>query len=196
MTTEEKLEKFYTSTLQVASSQAEKTLREHSDALEKLFAEHAEKKQREETAELADEQEKLRRDNNKKLSNEQLQIRRAYSNTSSELKAKLFREVQTKLSAFKESPDYPLWLCTKVREALAAADNDRSGLRVFADVSDQPLFGMIQEQTGVRVSVSDENLLGGIQAVIPKRNILLNYSFSAGLKEAYDSFTFEGLANE
>ena len=52
MTTEEKLETFYTNTLQAASEQAEKALREHSDALDKLYSEHPERKRREEAAEL------------------------------------------------------------------------------------------------------------------------------------------------
>ena len=46
--------------------------------------------------------------------------------------------------------------------------------------------------TGMTVTVSEEDFLGGIRSIIPGRNILIDHSFSGALEKEYEEFTFKG----
>ena len=190
MTTEEKLENFYNHSIESARSEAERLIADHQEALDKIFAEHQETKKRQAAAELAAEKEKLKRENNKALSTEQLQIKRTHSLRNMELKNQLFAEVEEKLLAFKQTPEYENWLCGKIDAALRFAQKQR--VEFFLDSSDSALVDALAQKKNVSVHISAEHITGGIRAVLPERHILIDHSFAAMLKEERESFIFEG----
>ena len=190
MTTEEKLENFYNHSIEIARDEAERLIQTHQTALDQLFSEHQEMKTRQSAAELAAEKEKLKHENNKALSAEQLQIKRTHSLKSRALKDQLFAEVEEKLQAFKKTPDYVSYLCKKTREALALAQDH--SIEFYLDASDSNLTDTISRETGVPMLISPESMIGGLQAVIPEKHILIDHSFAAMLQEERDAFTFEG----
>ena len=50
----------------------------------------------------------------------------------------------------------------------------------------------LEKRTGMTVTVSEEDFLGGIRSIIPGRNILIDHSFSGALEKEYEEFTFKG----
>ena len=42
------------------------------------------------------------------------------------------------------------------------------------------------------MSISKEDFIGGIRAVIPERNILVDYAFKGALEREYQKFAFGG----
>ena len=62
MTTEEKLQNFYTASIESAQNEAKALLDEHQAALDKIFQEHQEMKHRQAEAELHAEADKLKRE--------------------------------------------------------------------------------------------------------------------------------------
>ena len=48
------------------------------------------------------------------------------------------------------------------------------------------------EKTGFTLSISKEDFIGGIRAVIPERNILVDYAFKGALEREYQKFAFGG----
>ena len=190
MTTEEKLENFYNHSIESARSEAERQINDHQAALDKIFSEHQAMKKRQATAELAAEKEKLKRENNKVLSTEQLQIKRTHSLKNMELKKQLFAEVEKKLMAFKETPEYKDYLSRKIKDSLQFAQDQR--LEFFLDSSDSGILEELAEATGTSIHISAEHILGGIRAVLPDRHILIDNSFATMLKEERESFIFEG----
>ena len=189
MTTEEKLEVFYNHSIEIAQREAERLVTDHQAALDQLFSDHQTTKQRQEAAELEAETAKLKRDNNKDLSAEQLQIKRTLSLKHLEYKDMLFGEVQDKLMAFKQRPEYVDYLCRKIRSALEFAPKDP--IEFFLDASDSGLAEQVAANSGVKVEIDKESFLGGLRAVIPSRNILIDNSFASMLQEERDSFIFE-----
>ena len=65
MTTEEKLQHFTTYAMEEARHKSDVMIREYTDAMEKIFQEHQEKKRRQEELEIKTETDRLVRENNK-----------------------------------------------------------------------------------------------------------------------------------
>ena len=65
MTVEEKLEHFYNASIESAAKDAEHLQREHQEALDKIFQDHKETKERQARAQLQAESDKLSREINK-----------------------------------------------------------------------------------------------------------------------------------
>ena len=82
MTTEEKLQHFTTYAMEEARHKSDVMIREYTDAMEKIFQEHQEKKRRQEELEIKTETDRLVRENNKQFSEEQIEIKRTLSKKS------------------------------------------------------------------------------------------------------------------
>lgn len=190
MTLEEKLQKFYDSSIESARSSAQSQIDEHEAALAAMFKEHRETAARQADDELRAETEKLRREQNKRLSTEQLAIKRAISKKTMELKDKLIFEVIERLRAFKQTPEYRTYLERKIREALEFASGDP--ITVYLAPADASLRGELERSCGVPLKLSEEDFKGGVRAVLPERHILIDNSFLTLLNEEREAFVFHG----
>ena len=79
MTVEEKLEHFYNASIESAAKDAEHLQHEHQEALDKIFQENKETKERQARAQLQAESDKLSREINKEVSARQIEYRRILS---------------------------------------------------------------------------------------------------------------------
>lgn len=190
MTLEEKFKKFYDNSIASAEASAQSQIDEHEAALEKIFTEHKETMQRQADEELKVEQEKLKRDMNKSLSTEQLHIKRSLSKKTQELKDKLFQEVSDKLRAYMKAPEYEPYLVKKIQEAVAFADGDT--MVIYLNESDAAHKENLEKAAHVTLTISKEDFIGGIRAVIPEKHILIDNSFLTLQKEEQESFIFHG----
>ena len=190
MTTEEKLQNFYNHSLDSANREAERVIGDHQKALDKIFDEHKATARRQAEEEVAAETEKAKRDVNKTLSADQLHIRRKLSRKNLELKEKLFKEVREKLTAYKKDPSYEEYLERKIREAVTFAGNDK--LTLYLDPSDEAHKASLEQKLSVTLTISAMPFLGGVRAVIPEKNILIDNSFETLLNEERENFIFHG----
>ncbi len=76
--------------------------------------------------------------------------------------------------------------------AKAARFADGNPLTIYINSSDEDKKEFLEKRTGMTVTVSEEDFLGGIRSVIPGRNILIDHSFSGALEKEYEEFTFKG----
>lgn len=190
MTTEEKLQHFYEVSMDSARNEAMQELESYKAKLAEQLAEHKETKQRQAEFELKAESDSLKRQMNKSISTEQLQIKRKLSLKQQELKAQLFEEVKTLLKSFASSPEYLDYLEKKIKNAAAFAEEDE--VHYYLSSSDAALQAELSARTGATIKVSKENFLGGIQAVIPAKNILIDNSISSVFEETKAKYTFDG----
>ncbi len=192
LTTEEKLQHFYDLSIEGAQADAQKLIDTHKAALDKMFVEHKEVKNRQAESELKAESDKLKRDFNKEISKEQLLIKRQLSAVTSELRERLFTEVEQKLLEFKKTPAYRDMLFRQVKEALDFAAGDE--MTVYLDPSDTHLADAITEEiniTGFAPVISKESFQGGMRAVIRSKNILIDNSFTTLMNDEKEKFTLE-----
>ena len=190
MTTEEKLQHFYAVSIESAKEEADKAISEYRASLEEDLEKHKKEKKAASENQFKIESENAAREINKALSSEHLHIKRRLSKKHQELEEKLFEEVEEMLRAFLTSPEYAGWLEDKVKRALAAAEGDQ--IDIYLSSGDEALAGEIQQRTGIRPLISQSSFLGGIRAVIPEKNILIDYTLLTILETEKENFNFDG----
>lgn len=190
MTIEEKLTHFYDTSVEEARHQAEKEVQEHKKSLDAAMEEHKkmalENAASSRKAEIAN----ARREINKALSAEQLNIRRDWTARQRRLKEKLFSEVREQILKFMESSRYEEYLCSKIEEAVCFAEHDE--IQIYLSREDEPRLKSLTIKTGFPLKLSGNSFIGGIKAVIPEKNILIDNSFEEGYNAAYRDFKFNG----
>ncbi len=190
MTTEEKLQHFYKVSIESAKEEAAKAISQYRDSLEEELEKHKKAKKAASESQFKIESENAAREVNKALSSEHLHIKRRLSKKHQELEEKLFAEVEEMLRAFLSSPQYADWLEDKVKRALDAAQEDP--LEIYLSPGDKDLAEEIERRTGIRPQLSQNSFLGGIRAVIPEKNILIDYTFNTLLEAEKENFNFDG----
>ena len=74
----------------------------------------------------------------------------------------------------------------------AVAYSDRGEMTIYVNPTDADKKAYLEEKTGFTLSISKEDFIGGIRAVIPERNILVDYAFKGALEREYQKFAFGG----
>lgn len=190
MTIDEKLSHFYDVTIEDAQAKAAGILEEHRKALAQMTEKHKADSQENAQVQIKAETANARREINKALSAEQLTIKRDWAKKQNELKEKLFAEVKTQLENFRNTPDYPAYLESKIKEALDFAEQDK--INIYISPEDSALLPDLVERTKAFITVSAEDFLGGIKATIPHKNILIDHSFAGNFQAVYKEFKFDG----
>ena len=190
MTIDEKLSHFYDVTIEDAQAKAAGILEEHRKALAQMTEKHKADSQENAQVQIKAETANARREINKALSAEQLTIKRDWTKKQNELKEKLFAEVKTQLENFRNTPDYPAYLESKIKEALDFAEQDK--INIYISPEDSALLSDLVERTKAFITVSAEDFLGGIKATIPHKNILIDHSFAGNFQAVYKEFKFDG----
>lgn len=195
MTTEEKLQHFYDVSMESAKEEAQKALEEYRKTLDDMFEEHKKEKEKNAKLRLKLETENAKREINKALSAEQLHIKRKLSKKQQELREKIFIDLQAKLEIFRKSSDYPQWLEEKIKGAQNIAGTDE--IQIYLAKVDEELKEKIEAETGLSIQLSEEPFMGGMRAVIPAKNILIDQTFLTMFESEKEEFNFDGgLLNE
>lgn len=190
MTIEEKLQHFYDSSIEEAYQEASQMIEEHKKNLDAMLSEHKRSRRQSAEAEVKAEAENARREVNKALSAQQLMIKRNWTKKQNELKDKLFAEVQNLLEDFVKTPEYDSYLCRKIKDAQDFAGEDE--LHIYLTPSDNSRLESISQKTGAALRLADEEFIGGIRAIIPGKNILIDNSFREAFLACKKEFKFDG----
>lgn len=190
MTIEEKLQHFYDSSIEEAYQEASQMIEEHKKNLDTMLSEHKRSRRQSAEAEVKAEAENARREVNKALSAQQLMIKRNWTKKQNELKDKLFAEVQNLLEDFVKTPEYDSYLCRKIKDAQDFAGEDE--LHIYLTPSDSSRLESISQKTGAALRLADEEFIGGIRAIIPGKNILIDNSFREAFLACKKEFKFDG----
>ena len=190
MTTEEKLQHFYEVSIESAKEEADNAISEYRTSLEKELEKHKKEKLAASENQFKIESENAAREINKALSAEHLHIKRRLSKKYQELQEKLFEEVKEMLQRFLAGPQYGDWLEEKINKALEAAGEDQ--VEIYLSSGDQSLAEEMEKRTGIRPLISQTSFIGGIRAVIPDKNILIDYTLLTMLENEKENFNFDG----
>ena len=182
MTTEEKLQHFYEVSIESAKEEADNAISEYRTSLEKELEKHKKEKLAASENQFKIESENAAREINKALSAEHLHIKRRLS--------KKYQELQEMLQTFLAGPQYGDWLEEKINKALEAAGEDQ--VEIYLSSGDQSLAEEMEKRTGIRPLISQTSFIGGIRAVIPDKNILIDYTLLTMLENEKENFNFDG----
>lgn len=190
MTTEEKLQHFYEVSMDTAREEATKVLNEYKTALETEMERHKQEKQAASENQFKIATDNAAREINKALSAEHLHIKRKLSKKQQHLKESIFAEVEDLLEDFSKKPEYIDWLEDKIKLSLEIAEND--SVQIYLTAKDSAKAEELKKRTGITPLISETNFLGGIRAVIPEKNILIDNTFLTAFENEKERFNFDG----
>ena len=190
MTTEEKLQHFYEVSMDTAREEATKVLDEYKAALETEMDRHKQEKQAASESQFKIDSDNAAREINKALSAEHLHIKRKLSKKQQKLKESIFAEVEELLDDFSKKPEYTDWLEDKIKQSLEIAEND--SVQIYLTAKDSAKAEELTKRTGITPLISETDFLGGIRAVIPEKNILIDNTFLTAFENEKERFNFDG----
>lgn len=188
MTLEEKLDHFYASVIDNATKKNLEIVEEYKNTLNKQFEDRKESAHRKSETNYKLAVDNIEKEHNRRLSNEAIDLKRKLNEKSSELASSLFSELEKKLEQFMTTAEYDSLLVQMIDKAKEFSNGDE--MTVYLNESDSEKKVSLEEQTGVALTISNEDFKGGIRAVIKSHNILIDYSFLTKLEEARSTFTF------
>lgn len=190
MTTEEKLQHFYEVSMDTAREEATKVLDEYKAALETEMERHKQEKQAASESQFKIDSDNAAREINKALSAEHLHIKRKLSKKQQKLKESIFAEVEELLDDFSKKPEYTDWLEDKIKQSLEIAEND--SVQIYLTAKDSAKAEELTKRTRITPLISETDFLGGIRAVIPEKNILIDNTFLTAFENEKERFNFDG----
>ncbi|MCI8950531.1 MAG: ATPase [Lachnospiraceae bacterium] len=195
MIMEKKLQQFLDICMEDARNRSSNIFHEYSSALKKDLEKHKTDARRQAAMQIHSEEEKIRRELNKELAIGQINSKRTISLRHDELKEKIFIEVKDLLEQFMETPQYLTLLNSYIEGAKAFAGDDE--VIFYLDPADSEKVQQLSYQNQVPIKVSQYSFGGGLRAVIPSRNILIDHSFDTRLHEERQAFLFQvgGVSN-
>lgn len=186
MTLDEKLEQFYTAAIDSATSQNIQIIDEYKLSLQKIYDDHKEDVLRKSEISYRVASNNLVREKNRNLSSEIINIKRTLSEKSAEIIDKLFVEVAEKLDGFMKTANYIELLSAQIIEAKQFARGEE--VTYYINPSDEMHRISLETKTGVALTVSTIDFIGGTRAVIASQHILIDNSFLTKLTEAKNNF--------
>ena len=190
VTVEEKISHIREAAMEEARARGNEIIDQHQKALESVFKTHKQEAVMQADTRIKTETASARQQLNTATSKGQLKLRRQLSRVQNELKNKLFEEVREMTDEYMKTEEYKELLVSYIAKAARFADGNP--LTIYINSSDQDKKEFLEKRTGMTVTVSEEDFIGGIRSVIPGRNILIDHSFSGALEKEYEEFTFKG----
>lgn len=190
MNLENKMEHLRRTTMEEARAEGNAIIENYREALNKAFEEHKKEALQQSQALIKAETINARQQINRALAKSQTDLKRSLGKVSFELKDKLFKEIFGFVDDFMKSRQYDDYLIKCIRHAAAFAGNDP--VTIYINPSDEKKKSYLEEKSGASLTVSTEDFIGGVRAVVRSRNVLIEHSFKTALQDEYDTFVFSG----
>ncbi len=190
MTLEEKISHLRTTSMEQARSEGNAIIDSYKEALEKVFEDHKAESLRQSETRIKAETTNARQQLNQAMAKSQLEIKRQNGKIQQELKDKIFEEARSLVDDYMQTEDYMDYLMSCIKQAKAFAGDDP--VIIYINPTDEKRRSDLEDATRIPLTVSAEDFIGGVRAVIRTRNILIDNSFKTKLRNEYDSFIFLG----
>lgn len=190
MTLEEKIAHLQTTSMEQARAEGNAIIDSHREALEKVLEDHKAEALRQSETRIKAETTNARLSLNQAAAKSQLEIKRRQGKVQQELKDKIFEEVMGLVNDYMKTEAYGDFLVRCIRQAVHFAGQDP--VTIYLTPSDESKRSDLEDAAGVHLTISAEDFIGGVRAVIRSRNILIDNSFRTQLRNEYDKFIFLG----
>lgn len=190
VTIEEKISHLQGAAMEEARQQGNEIIAQHKKALKQVFETHRQEAIRQSDTRIKAETTSARQQLNTAASKGQLKLRRELSQVQHTLKNQLFEEVSGLIEQYMKTEKYKTLLISYITNAARFADGQP--LTFYINSSDKDKKEFLEKRTGMTMTISEDDFVGGIRAVIPGRNILIDNSFKGAMEKEYREFTFQG----
>ena len=176
--------------MEEARAEANAIIKQHEDALRSVFEQHQIEARRQSETRVRAESVTAKQQLNMAMSKAQLELKREMGKIQTELKTELFEEVQLKLLAFMRTEEYREVLIRYIEKAAQFASG--MAMTIYINPSDADKKTYLEERTGMTLTISKVDFIGGVRAVVPEKNVLVDYAFKGALENEYQKFRFRG----
>lgn len=187
MTTEEKIRYFMDSSIEDTSAKSDRILSQYKQSLDEEFERYKISAAKEgeflKKSKINSAKQQLR----KAFAKEQMEIKRKITDKQNQIKANIFASVSAKIEEYRKIPEYVESLKNQINKI--SSDFAESDIVFYISTEDASLIDELKESTNVNITISEVSFTGGIKAVIPSRNMLIDLSFKTKLMEADEQFT-------
>lgn len=190
MTLEEKIEHLQAVSMAEARAEGNAIIDNYRAALEKVLKDHKEEALLQSQTRIKAETVNARQQLNQAAAKAQLELKRKQGKIQLELKDKIFEEVADLINDYMKTEAYEDFLIKCIRKAVEFADGEQ--MTIYINPSDEQRRSDLEDAAGARLTISSEDFIGGVRAVIRGRNILIDNSFKTQLRNEYDRFLFSG----
>lgn len=190
MTLEEKIARIQTSSMEAARSEGNEIIESYRAALDKVFEDHKQEALRQVETRVKAETVNARQQKNQAMAKAQLDLKRQEGRVQKELKDKVFQEVMELVEHYMKTEEYKEFLLRCIEKSVEFAGGEE--LTIYINPSDQEMKEELELKSGTMLTISREDFIGGIRAVIRGRNVLIDHSFRTALRTEYDEFVFQG----
>lgn len=190
MTLEEKIEHLQAVSMEEARAEGNSIIDTYRAALEKVLNDHKEEALMQSQTRIKAETVNARQQLNQATAKAQLELKRKQGKIQQELKDKIFEETMTLVQDYMKTEAYEDFLVKCIRKAVEFADGE--AMTIYINPSDERKRSDLEDACRIKLTVSAEDFIGGVRAVIRGRNILIDNSFKTQLRNEYDRFLFSG----
>lgn len=188
----EKLDIFFRSAIGAANEESEAILGEQTRIYEESLAEYEKMRQAQFETEERLMQKRIGKETNRAVSEAVLQQKKEYHDRIEQCRNELFALVEEKLRAYRGTDEYRALLVKKINAAKELAKGQEC--TICLDAGDAPLLQELKRQTlalkeGCSLIVGEESFGGGIRAVIPSKNLLLDETLDRKLEEQRETYS-------
>lgn len=181
MQIKEKLEVFRDFTINIAKEQSGQLALQYEEACRQELEEYRKKKQTEMEQKVRMEERNIRRQLNSRVSGELLRQKHMLEECRRQWKKKLGQQVKGLLAEYQKTQEYQEYLLAKINLAKEMAGKEP--VTIYLNPSDAAKKEKLEQTAGVTLTVSSVDFVGGIRAVIPSRNLLIDESFGSKLEQ-------------
>ncbi len=190
LTLQEKTEHLKDAAMLEARMQANAIVKQHREALENINKQHEAEAERQSETRIKAETIASRQQFSMASSKAQLELKREYGKIQRKLKKEVFKEVQEKLDQYMKTEEYKRKLVSYIEKAAKFAGSEE--MTLYINETDADKKDYLEEHTGMTLTVSKEDFVGGVRAVIHGRNILIDYAYKGATEREYQNFAFKG----
>ena len=190
MTVEEKISHLQAAAMEEARAEGNAIMKQHEDALLGVFEQHRAELLRQSETRVKAERVGAQQQLNMAMSKAQLELKRELSKTQKELKKELFEEVREVVEEYMKTEEYPRLLISYIEKAARFAGG--AAMTIYINPTDADKKEYLEEHTGMALTVSKEDFIGGIRTVVHERNILIDHAFKGAIEREYQKFVFGG----
>ena len=193
MNIDEKIKHIQDVTMTRARQEGNDTVNRYRQNLEDLFRKHQEETDAQCEQRIKSETTAAKFRLNAAMSKGALKLRRELSGVQREVKRELFSDVRDRIDEFMKTDEYIDLLDEYIIKAAHYAQG--KDILIYLGRSDADKKEILERRTGLSLMVSEEEFIGGIRAVIPEHNMLVDYSFQNAIEREYEDYTFGGMRN-
>jgi len=190
LTLQERTEHLKDAAMLEARIQANMIVEQHKKALENINEQHRAEVTRQSETRIKAEITGAKQQLSMATAKAQMDLKQELGKTQKKFKKKLFQEVSERLHEYMQTEDYKRAMIGYIEKAAKFANGEE--MTLYINPTDEDKKQYLEEHTGMTLTISKEDFIGGLRAVIHARNILIDYAYKGATEREYKSFTFKG----